>query len=51
MIPIVIGALGKLSKNFSSWAAKIEVEGKTDVKHNELCGTEGGTGTNGENKD
>ena len=32
VIPIVIGALGTtLSKNVNSWAAKIEVEEKTDV--------------------
>ena len=31
VVPIVIGALGTLSKNFSSWAAKIEVEEKIDM--------------------
>ena len=31
VVPIVIGALGTLSKNFSSWAAKIEVEEKIDL--------------------
>ena len=31
VVPIVIGALGTLSKNFSSWAEKIEVEEKIDV--------------------
>ena len=31
MVPIVIGALGTLSKDFSSWEAKIEVEDKTDM--------------------
>ena len=31
IVPIFIGALGTLSKNFSSWAAKIEVEEKIDM--------------------
>ena len=31
VVPIVIRALGILSKNFTSWAAKIEVEEKIDV--------------------
>ena len=31
VVPIVIGALGTLSKNFISWAEKIEVEEKIDV--------------------
>ena len=31
VVPIVIGALGTLSKNFSSWAAKIQVEEEIDM--------------------
>ena len=31
VIPVVIGALGTLSKDFGSWAAKIQVAEKIDM--------------------
>ena len=41
MVPIVIGALGTLSNNFSSWAAKIEVEAKINVGAKSFCARNG----------